>query len=118
MGSKRIRYKIKVALYAVCFVLFYRQIFEPVFTNSKSASESNASKHLCTTVDSYQQVKEQLPCEWTDTGLWGQPTDESNNKSLLQVAEEHAHHLFAGKSGVLVIGGSMSRDLAADFMHA
>eukprot|EP00978_Attheya_sp_CCMP212_P008934 scaffold21095_cov29-Attheya_sp.AAC.1 len=121
MGSKRIRYKIKVVFYAVCFVSFYRNIFEAVFSNIKSASESNAknevAEHLCTTLESYQQVKEQLPCEWTDTGLWDQPTDEINNKSLLQVAEEHAHHLFAGKS-VLVIGGSTSRDLAADFMHA
>eukprot|EP00978_Attheya_sp_CCMP212_P020875 scaffold60297_cov58-Attheya_sp.AAC.1 len=52
MGSKiryTIRYKVKVALYAACFVLFYRQIFEPFFSNSKSASESNANASASTT---------------------------------------------------------------------
>ena len=86
----------------------------------ESKNNAEVAEHLCTTtVESDKQLKEQLPCEWTDKEIWGQPTtdESSNNKSLLQVAEEHAHQIFAGKS-VLVIGGSTSRDLAADFMHA
>ena len=68
--------------------------------------------------DNNHLLKERLPCKWTDEKkLWDYPTDSQRNKSLLEVTEEHAHLLFAGKS-VLVIGGSTSRDLAGDFMHA
>uniref|UniRef100_A0A7S2UBF9 Methyltransferase domain-containing protein n=1 Tax=Attheya septentrionalis TaxID=420275 RepID=A0A7S2UBF9_9STRA len=50
MGSK-----IKGAFYAVCFVLLYRQIFEPFFSNSKSASESNASTTKSEPVDNLRK---------------------------------------------------------------
>jgi len=65
-------------------------------------------------------LKEQLPCEWNDEEekLWDHPpTDSQSKKSVFEVADENAYQIFAGKS-VLVIGGSTSRSLAGDFMHA
>lgn len=44
-------------------------------------------------------------------------TTTSTTTSLLSLAQRNAHETFAGRS-ILVIGGSTSRDLAADFMQA
>jgi len=66
----------------------------------------------------FRRLTEQLLCKWSDEEkLWDHPTEGQNIKSLLKMFEEDAHQIFAGKS-VLVIGGSTSRSLAADFMHA
>eukprot|EP00978_Attheya_sp_CCMP212_P043039 scaffold273871_cov43-Attheya_sp.AAC.1 len=89
MGSK-IRCKIKVALYAVCFVLFYRQIFEPVFSNSMSASVDNLIKRDYGDHESSSSKLKLIPnqCDSPsrghfdkiyETGGWGEKTLDASD---------------------------------------
>eukprot|EP00581_Thalassiosira_minuscula_P017794 CAMPEP_0183723348 /NCGR_PEP_ID=MMETSP0737-20130205/14945_1 /TAXON_ID=385413 /ORGANISM="Thalassiosira miniscula, Strain CCMP1093" /LENGTH=385 /DNA_ID=CAMNT_0025953609 /DNA_START=257 /DNA_END=1414 /DNA_ORIENTATION=- len=73
-------------------------------------------------IDDQSSFDIQEPCAWKrkpdeEFWLWDQHTNNSDyHKSVFEVAEAHAQQYFSGKS-ILVIGGSTSRSLAADFMR-